>query len=319
MKKINTLLIGLGQIGYFCDQKKKQSFISHTKALQKSKFFNLVCAVEKNKTKRNLFIKNTGINVFKKISDALANYEIKFIVVCVNTKNIYQILETILKNKKKIKYVLVEKPLTFDIKKINKILQFYEREKIKLFINYNRSYQDLFLKHFAGYKKLKNLSLSTLIIEVLNNFSHFLNLIFIFLSIPEKILILKKGKKFKNEIQPDIKLIFKNGVIYLRSENIHHKSISKYSFYSTNLKVVSNKNFTILRYYLNVKKTKIQKYKNYVLKKNIVLNMKNYQTDVYKRIAETNKNVYRSKINNSAVKTLYLYNKILKLYNNYKK
>ena len=101
MKKINTLLIGLGQIGYFCDQKKNQSFISHTKALKKSKFFNLVCAVEKNKTKRNLFIKNTGINVFKKISDALANYEIKFIVVCVNTKNIYQILETILKNKKK--------------------------------------------------------------------------------------------------------------------------------------------------------------------------------------------------------------------------
>ena len=47
--------------------------------------------------------------------------------------------------------------------------------------------------------------------------------------------------------------------------------------------------------------------------------MKNYQTDVYKRIAETNKNVYRSKINNSAVKTLYLYNKILKLYNNYGK
>ena len=32
MKKINTLLIGLGQIGYFCDQKKNQSFISHTKA-----------------------------------------------------------------------------------------------------------------------------------------------------------------------------------------------------------------------------------------------------------------------------------------------
>ena len=55
--------------------------------------------------------------MFLKISDALANYDIKFIVVCVNTKNIYQILETILKNKKKIKYVLVEKPLTFDIKK----------------------------------------------------------------------------------------------------------------------------------------------------------------------------------------------------------
>ena len=29
--------------------------------------------------------------------------------------------------------------------------------------------------------------------------------------------------------------------------------------------------------------------------KNIVLNMENYQTDVYKRIVETNKNVYRSK------------------------
>ena len=66
-----------------------------------------------------------------------------------------------------------------------------------------------------------------------------------------------------------------------------------------------------------LKKTNIEKYKNYVLKKNIVLNIKNYQTDVYKRIAEINKTVYASKINKSAVKTLYLYNKILKLYNNY--
>ena len=49
MKKIKTILIGMGNIGYSNDLKKKNKIQSHYKALCKNRFINLIGIVEKKK------------------------------------------------------------------------------------------------------------------------------------------------------------------------------------------------------------------------------------------------------------------------------
>ena len=55
MKKIKTVLIGMGKIGYTGDLKNKKKIQTHYKALNENKHIDLICVVENKKI--NLKIK----------------------------------------------------------------------------------------------------------------------------------------------------------------------------------------------------------------------------------------------------------------------
>ena len=63
MKKIKTILIGLGKIGFSYDLNKKHNYFTHSKVLKKLNYIDFVCAVDTNKKKNYLdlikFIKLT--------------------------------------------------------------------------------------------------------------------------------------------------------------------------------------------------------------------------------------------------------------------
>jgi hypothetical protein len=308
MKKIKTLIIGLGKIGFSYDEKIKNSFISHAKALKKFDKTQIVCGVDINKSAREKFEKRYKIEASGDIKRSITKHQPKFVIISVSTVNLCNILILISKYKS-IKYVLVEKPVGYDCNKVKKIFTIYKNNNKKLFINYNRSYQIEFIKHFSNYKKSKYFkSFFFYNRGLLNNSSHFLNLVLMFLEYPKKIFILNKGKLFNKDIQPSIKLIFNNGEVYLIGGKKNNFTKVKYYFFDGVNRVFSKDNFTKLISY-EIKKNRYQ------LKETVQIKKKNYQTDVYEKIFNYSIKNHIEKINQSGLKLLVLYKKILNSYN----
>ena len=188
-----------------------------------------------------------------------------------------------------IKNVLVEKPGCKNYHELKEIIKIYKNKNINLFINYNRSY-DKNIRNYFKILKTKN-NFKTIYFYnrgLLNNCSHFLNLVFLFLEVPKKIIILSKGKKFKNDLQPDLKLIFEKGEIFFISSN---KNIIQNEFISLNdkYKLNSNEDFTALKLYKLQKNKLISKYKSFSFDSDYKINRKTYQTNVYNEILKVKK------------------------------
>ena len=169
-----------------------------------------------------------------------------------NTERLCSILK-VFQNMKLIKNVLVEKPGCKNYHELKEIIKIYKNKNINLYINYNRSY-DKNIRNYFKILKTNNYFQNYIFLQqrLLNNCSHFLNLVFLFLRGPKKIIILSKGKNLKNDLQPDLKLIFEKGEIFFISSN----KISQNEFISLNdkYKLNSNEDFTALKLYKLQKK-----------------------------------------------------------------
>ena len=177
MKKFKTILVGLGKIGFYYDIKKQKSNLTHIKSLKKIKKIDVVCGVDINKKKIFDFKKNYNIDVSTNLALALKKYQPEFVVVSVNTASLYKIL-IIISKFKSVKKVLVEKPGVENFDQIKQILKIYLKSKIKLYVNYNRSYQQKILNIFSLLKKNNFKIVYFYNRGILNNCSHLLNLIF---------------------------------------------------------------------------------------------------------------------------------------------
>ena len=108
--------------------------------------------------------------------------------------------------------------------------------------------------------------------------------------------------------QPSIKLIFNNGEVYLIGGKKNNFTKVKYYFFDGVNRVFSKDNFTKLISY-ELKKNRYQ------LKETVQIKKKNYQTDVYEKIFNYSIKNHIEKINQSGLKLLVLYKKILNSYN----
>jgi len=218
-KKINTLLIGLGSVGLNYDLVVQNHVLTHAKSLFLNKRINLISGVDNDKKKLDLFNKKYGLKSFRNLNKALnfANYE--FAVISVSTNNLSKIFNKI-KNHQALKYILIEKPGSSSLKEFVDILQYCEKKRIKLFINYNRSFFKPLMNEFTFLKNCRNFKIiHTYSRGLFNNGSHFLNLVLSFLKLPNKIQIINKKKIYKDDIYSDIFLKFGNGTIFLFSNN----------------------------------------------------------------------------------------------------
>ena len=66
LKKLKTLIIGLGNVGFEYDKNILGNSIifSHSQAVKKNKYYRLVAGVDKNKKKRELFKKKYKVKVY---------------------------------------------------------------------------------------------------------------------------------------------------------------------------------------------------------------------------------------------------------------
>ena len=309
MKKFKTILVGLGKIGFYYDIKKQKSNLTHIKSLKKIKKIDVVCGVDINKKKIFDFKKNYNIDVSTNLALALKKYQPEFVVVSVNTASLYKIL-IIISKFKSVKKVLVEKPGVENFDQIKQILKIYLKSKIKLYVNYNRSYQQKILNIFSLLKKNNFKIVYFYNRGILNNCSHLLNLIFLYQDLPYKIKILDKGKKFDKDLQPDLELKFKKGTIYLLKNQNNSIVHNELTFLTGNYKINSDSKFNQFTKFKLVKDKYIKRYKSYKIAKKIIIDEQKYQLNVYEKVLNNNLDKLNLNILKSSVKVLSLINKI---------
>lgn len=263
MKKIRTLLIGLGNIGYKYDENSKY-IQTHYKAITNNNNFELIGVIDKNK-KRLRKIKSCYIDtkINKKI---LTNTDL--VILSVPTEIQYKFVKQILNMGFK-KNFLVEKPFVKDLKILKEIYKKYKKQKF--FINYYRNYDDKLIKCLQKMIKNKNLKIEAKYSKgFFHNFSHYLNL---FIKIFGKIENIQFTKR--ESLKDDY---IANGMIKFKKLSVSFKNISD----NKDSSFIVLKNNKKIFHYKNDGLKILDKIKKNGLKPNY-----NYMTNVYNNIYKT--------------------------------
>jgi hypothetical protein len=177
-RKIKTILIGMGKMGFTSDFYSKEKIQTHYKALSNNKHIELVGVLEKkNKFKLKQKVKN--IKIFNSYNDIkYLNFELA--VVAVPTKQHYKTLKFLCKLEQ-VKAIICEKPFTDKYEKAKEIFSLSKKKKIKLYTNYLRRAIPSFhkLKNFIK-KKTSNKSFQINIYyskSLMRNGCHFIDLV----------------------------------------------------------------------------------------------------------------------------------------------
>jgi hypothetical protein len=207
MKKVKTVVFGLGNIGLLQDINKKHEVYSHSKSVFISKKFDLIGAIDISKKNRELFLKKYNKPVFKNVHD-FKNKNINFdlAIVAVPTKLHLKLFTKL--SKLNFKYCLFEKPAGNNKSEFLKIKKIALKKNIKLFVNYIRLYQK---KYYTLKKYLLDKNFATFYYNrgLMNNCSHLISFcIFNFGNI-KRLKIIHRNKSFNGDIQPSFLLEFK--------------------------------------------------------------------------------------------------------------
>jgi len=263
MKKIRTLLIGLGNIGFKYDENSKY-IQTHYKAITNNNNFELIGVIDKNK-KRLRKIKScySDTKINKKI---LTNTDL--VILSVPTEIQYKFVQQILNMGFK-KNFLVEKPFVTDLKRLKEIYK--KNKKQKFFINYYRNYDDKLIKCLQKMIKNKNLKIEAKYSKgFFHNFSHYLNL---FIKIFGKIENIQFTKR--ESLKDDY---IANGMIKFKKLSVSFKNISD----NKDSSFIVLKNNKKIFHYKNDGLKILDKIKKNGLKPNY-----NYMTNVYNNIYKT--------------------------------
>jgi predicted dehydrogenase len=275
MKKINCILIGLGNIGINYDIKNSK-IQTHAKALISHNAFNLLCGIDNSYLAREKFKKKYKIQAYSNL------YKVPYkkadlIIVATPTKTHLKII-------KRVKYyypnsaILLEKPISYNINEAKKILKLCLKNK--LFVNYHRLCEPSSLVIKKLIKKYKYIDDQPIEIKVtynkniIHNCSHFFNLLNFWLGdiLNYKVLFLKR---FNFDYRADLLVNYNRAnVLYVSDNYLSHTKID-----------IKLKN-KIIRYRKDGEKILLYKIlKNkIILQKEIKNNMKFSQLNVYSEI-----------------------------------
>ena len=305
-KKIKTILIGLGNIGMECDL-NNDKIISHSKAILKDPRLEFCCAVDVDLKKIKKFEARYKIKGLTNLNNALKIYKPHLLVIAIKNNNVKGVFEKIKKHES-IKYIILEKPGAKNYRELKKIIKLTSQRKIKLFINYNRTYQEKYLDIFKEYRKAKFFK-STFFYNrgFYNNCSHFINILFQFLNKKKKIEIINKGKNWNNDIQPDVIFRYKKGeIIFINSVK---KNITNNQF----ILISNNKKYVSDSYFGNIESYKLSN-NIYILEEKINMNHSITQKITLNKILkyiEQNSNI--RKLSASYLDTIEVLDKVKKL------
>lgn len=198
--KNKVLVIGLGDIGMLYDYKLSGDFIlSHCKAFSAHKDFNLCGAVDPDKKKHNLFKQTFNKPVYLSVSEALTLIKPNIVVIATPSGSHLKVINEVLDNTKP-DLILCEKPLDYDLNDAENIINRCNADKVPIFVNYIR-------KSHEGSNIIKNMIDNDKICPpfkvnvwyskgLLNNGSHFLNLLEFWFGNIKSILYAKIGSSW---------------------------------------------------------------------------------------------------------------------------
>ena len=294
MKKINTIIIGLGNIGLLYDYNNTK-IQTHSKAIYSNNKFNLISAIDIDSQKRTLFLKKYKIKAFSKIKKTLI-LKADLVIISTPTKLLLNILKKIMLLKPNLN-ILIEKPFGLRKNEIDFIRRKFNKNKI--YINYYRNFsRDIFKLKKIIYNKIQCPSTGNLFYTkgFFHNCSHFIALFLEIFGEIKKIKILKK-KKIKNDYYVEADIFYKNFKLKLTP---NYSNLNNYfSIFGLNGKLNYN-NDGFLVYYQLFNKKKFLNLKKIKMHNKIIF----YQKEVYK-------NIYKDLLNKKA--QVFDYSKIIKL------
>ena len=300
MKKINTIVVGLGNIGMMYDfYKNNKYFLTHVKSISANKNYNLLGAIDSDIAKISLFKKKYDLPAYKNIDDIKILNKIDLVVVASPTETHFNIIKQVLLILKP-KIILCEKPFTDDFFKASVLIRLCKKNKTKLFINYIRNSLPVFdkIKKFIEIRKQTFFTAKVYFSgDILNNGSHY----FIFFYKLFKDYISYKLMNYKKQTKRlDLIINYKNCKLLLNNINNSYKE-DKIILKNSNSSIAWNNS---ARYLIFNKNKKIVK---------IVSNINKYQQYVYKEISKVflyKKKSLRLVDASSAIKFLIFYKKV---------
>ena len=299
MKKINTIVVGLGNIGMMYDfYKNNKYFLTHVKSISANKNYNLLAAIDSDITKISLFKKKYDLPAYKNINDIKIRNKIDLVVVASPTETHFNIIKQVLLIFKP-KIILCEKPFTDDFFKARIVTRLCKKNKTKLFINYIRNSLPVFdkIKKFTEIRKKTFFTAKVYFSgDILNNGSHY----FIFFFKLFKDYISYKLMNYKKTKRLDLVINYKNCKLLLNNINNSYKE-DKIILNNSNDSIVWNNSSHNVIFNKNKKIVKIAS------------NINKYQQYVYKEISKVflyKKKSLRLVDASSAIKFLIFYKKI---------
>jgi|688.fasta_scaffold266180_2 hypothetical protein len=299
MKKINTIVVGLGNIGMMYDfHKNNKYFLTHVKSISANKNYNLLGAIDSDIAKISLFKQKYDLPAYKKIDDIKIFNKIDLVVVASPTETHFNIIKKVLLILKP-KIILCEKPFTDDFFKASILIRLCKKNKTKLFINYIRNSLPVFdkIKKFIEIRKKTFFTAKVYFSgDILNNGSHY----FIFFYKLFKDYFSYKLMNYKKTKRLDLVINYKNCKLLLNNIKNSYKE-DKIILKNSNDSIVWNNSSRNVIFNKNKKIVKI------------VSNINKYQKYVYNEISRVF--LYKKKSlllvdASSAIKFLIFYKKI---------
>ena len=140
MKKVNTVIIGCGQIAGAKDKLNSSQIRTHAKAYTCNKFTNIVGVCDTDIKKAKFFAKKWKIKYYSNsIRKVVCNTKPSLVSVCTPTNTHKKTIETLAKLG--IKQIWLEKPAAASLKELKEIAKITKKYKIKIWINYFRLYE----------------------------------------------------------------------------------------------------------------------------------------------------------------------------------
>ncbi len=226
---MNVSIVGLGNIGFYYDYKSDKIIQTLSKAFYKSKLFKLTCAIDSNsKSLRDFKLKYPNIKTSKNLK-YLKKIKSEVLIVSTTTETHFKIIKDVLKIYRP-KIIICEKPISYYLNSTLDIINICKEKKIKLFINYQRISNPIYIK----IKNLITKDNNKFNLEInyskgiYNNASHFINLILFLFGSFKKYKLLKKKRNKKDYIAD----------FYLEKKNV----IAKFKYSNKNSIRISGKN-----------------------------------------------------------------------------
>lgn len=219
----SCVIIGLGRIGmgYDFDLTGESAVYTHARAIAVHPGFRLVGAVDVSPGQRACFEQRYGVPAFDQVEVALQQLRPDVVVIATSSESHAAILAKVI-NVCRPKLVLCEKPLAYEVDKARGMVEMCEKAGIELFVNYirrtdpgvveikrrlDRGEISTPVKVSAWYSK-----------GILNNGSHFLNLLELWLGDISAATIINPGRLWDNhDPEPDVEVQFDLGTVVFRA------------------------------------------------------------------------------------------------------
>lgn len=231
---ISTLVIGLGQIGmgYDLELDPAQYVYSHARAFSLHPDFELVGGVDQNAEQRQVFEIVYQCPSFSSLEGALSQTNPQCVVIATPTQFHCEFLLKVIELSQP-RIILCEKPLSYDLKESQMMIEACESKGIQLYVNYMRISE-------PGANEVKRRLQADEIMQplrgiiwyskgFLHNGSHFFNLIEYWLGDVIDTHLIQAGRDLlEGDAEPDVHVRFEFGdVVFMavQEENFSHCAI----------------------------------------------------------------------------------------------